>query len=104
MWVEPRIALRPSDGGRFYLWKMEDGRRKMSGRPEGFTMFALRAWLWLVPIGILVAAAVFAALAAMDKRWALMAVMIAMGVFGLGLLVFHVWLMHRLRQPSGGDR
>jgi len=67
----------------------------MSGQREGFAMFALRAWLWLVPIAMLVAASVLAAVAALDGRWELFAVMVVMGVFGLGLLVFHFWLMYR---------
>lgn len=74
----------------------------MSGRPEGFTMFALRAWLWFVPIGMLIASAVFAVVAALDERWGLFAVMLVMGVFGLALLVFHMWLMYRFGKPEGG--
>lgn len=74
----------------------------MNGRPEGFTMFALRAWLWFVPAGMLIASAVFGVIAALDERWGLMAVMIVMGVFGLVLLVFHLWLMHRFGRSEDG--
>ena len=28
--------------------------------------------------------------------------MIVMGVFGLALLVFHMWLMYRFGKPEGG--
>jgi hypothetical protein len=76
----------------------------MSRQQEGFTMFALRAWLWLVPVGMLVASAVFAVVAAKDERWGLLAVMIVMGVFGLVLLVLHMWLMYRFGRSSGGER
>jgi hypothetical protein len=67
-------------------------------------MFALRAWLWFVPIGMLAASAVFAVVAAADARWGLFAVMLVMGVFGLALLVFHLWLMYRFGQSPGGER
>ena len=83
------------------MWKQGDGRRKMNGgRPEGFTMFALRAWLWLVPIGMIVTSAAFGVVAALDERWGLVAVMAVMGVFGLVLLVFHTWLMYRFGKPG----
>jgi len=67
---------------------------------RGLTMFALRAWLWLVPIGMIVASAVFGVVAALDERWGLVAVMAVMGVFGLALLVFHTWLMYRFGKPG----
>lgn len=76
----------------------------MSRQQKGFTVFALRAWLWLAPVVMLVAAGVFSVVAAVDGRWGLMAVMIVMGVFGLGLLVFHFWLMYRFGESSGGNR
>ena len=69
-------------------------------RTEGFTMFALRAWLWIVPIGMIVASVVFGVVAALDERWGLVAVMGVMGVFGLVLLVFHFWLMYRFGKPE----
>ena len=71
---------------------------------DGFTMFALRAWLWLVPIGMIIASAVFSVVAALDERWGLLAVMVVMGVFGLGLLLVHLWLMYRFGQSPGGER
>ena len=63
-------------------------------------MFALRAWLWIVPIGMIVASAVFGVVAALDQRWGLVAVMAVMGAFGLVLLVFHTWLMYRFGRPA----
>jgi hypothetical protein len=75
-----------------------------SGQREGFAMFALRAWLWIVPVGMIVASAVFSVVAALDERWGLLAVMVVMGVFGLGLLVFHFWLMYRFGQSQGDER
>lgn len=75
----------------------------MSGQREGFTMFALRAWLWIVPVGIIIASGIFSVIAALDERWGLVAVMIVMCVFGLGLLLFHLWLMYRFGS-QGGER
>ena len=37
-------------------------------KEKGFTMFALRAWLWFVPVGILIASFVFGVIAALDER------------------------------------
>lgn len=67
-------------------------------------MFALRAWLWFVPVGIIIASAVFSVVAALDDRWGLFAVMLVMGVFGLVLLVFHFWLMYRFGKSPGGEQ
>src|SRR3990172_9054111 len=58
-------------------------------------MFFLRAWMWLVPIAMMVAAAAFGAIAAMDERWGLLAVMVFMGLTGLALLALHWWLLYR---------
>jgi len=58
-------------------------------------MFFLRAWMWLVPIALIVAAAVFGVVAALDKRWGLMVVMVFMGLTGLALFGLHWWLLYR---------
>ena len=51
---------------------------------------------------MIIASAVFAVVAALDERWGLFAVMIVMGVFGLALLVFHLWLMYRFGRAEDG--
>jgi hypothetical protein len=66
-------------------------------------MFFLRAWMWLVPIGMLAAAAVFGTVAALDGRWGLLAVMVFIGVIGLALLVVHWWLLYRFGKAPGGE-
>ena len=63
-------------------------------------MRILRLWLWLVPITLLMAAVVFAVVAALNDRWALFAVMVVMGFLAVGLLWFHWWAMYRF----GGGR
>jgi len=70
---------------------MEQDKLGMSGP----TMRLLRLWLWLMPVAILVASVVFGWIAAADGRWGLFGVMVAMGVLGAGLLVFHYWILHR---------
>ncbi len=64
--------------------------------------FALRAWMWFVPIAMLVASAVFGVVAAVDGRWGLLVVMVFMGVVALGLLGLHWWLLYRFGHASGG--
>ncbi|MDO8614924.1 MAG: hypothetical protein Q7T33_04195 [Dehalococcoidia bacterium] len=71
---------------------MPTGRQ---AQPPSFALLAMRAWMWLVPIAMLAAAAVFGAIAALDGRWALFVVMLFMGALGLTLLVVHWWLMYR---------
>jgi hypothetical protein len=58
-------------------------------------MLLLRAWLWLTPITMLSAAIGFGAYAAIDGRWALFGVMAVMAFVGVGLLVFHWWILYR---------
>ena len=58
-------------------------------------MLVLRAWLWLVPLVMLVAAAGFGAYAALDGRWGLFGVMLVMALFAIGLLVLHYWIVFR---------
>jgi uncharacterized transporter YbjL len=71
------------------------------GQPEGgLTMTLLRLWLWVVPIGLIIAAAVFGVVAFTGERWALFGVMVVIGVFAIALLVLHWWVMYRFgREP-----
>ena len=72
--------------------------------PQGLTIFVMRAWMWLVPIAIIIAALVFGAVAALDGRWALFGVMLVMLTIGVGLLFLHWWLLYRFgSQPRTGD-
>lgn len=67
----------------------------MKGEPKSdMMMLALRLWLWLVPIMMLLAAAAFSLVAALDGRWALLGVMVLIGLFALGLMVLHLWAMY----------
>ena len=67
----------------------------MSRQDNSLTMFFLRVWMWLMPIGMLVAAIGFGAFAAVDGRWALFAVMVVIGVFAVVLLTLHYWVLYR---------
>ncbi len=58
-------------------------------------MLVLRAWLWLVPIAMLLAALGFGAYAAADARWALFGIMVVMAFVAVGLLAFHWWILYR---------
>lgn len=72
----------------------------MAGQGQGVG-FALRAWMWFVPIAMLFAAVGFGVLAAVDERWGLMVMMMFLGVTGLALLFLHWWLLYRFgRQPE----
>lgn len=71
------------------------------GQGDGLTLFLLRAWLWLVPTGMLASATVFSVVAALSERWALMAVMILIGLLAIGLLIFHFWLVYRFGSEGG---
>jgi len=77
----------------------ESGSQRRSGASTGpqqsLGMFVLRLWMWAVPILMLVAAFLFGAIAAVDGRWGLLFVMIVMGLMGLGLFVFHWWVLYR---------
>ena len=66
----------------------------------GLGMLVMRAWLWLVPAVMLVASVVFGTIAALDGSWALVAVMVLMGVLALALFAVHWWVMYRF----GGTR
>jgi hypothetical protein len=64
-------------------------------------MVFLRAWLWLVPIGMLVAAIGFGVYAAIDGRWALFGVMVGMAFVAVGLMVLHYWVLYRFGKEPG---
>lgn len=72
--------------------------------PEGPLMFFMRAWLWLVPIILLVASAVFAVIAAVEGEWALLAVMVVIGIFAIGLLIFHWWVMYGFGKQAQANK
>jgi hypothetical protein len=64
-------------------------------------MFILRAWLWLVPIGMFIAALVFGAWAAIDGRWGLFGFMVFIEFTAIMLLIFHWWILYRFgKEPS----
>ena len=72
----------------------------MSKQPESMSMTFLRIWLWIVPIAMLAVSAVFGTIAALDESWGLLAVMVIMAFFALGLLMLHWWAMYRFgKQP-----
>jgi hypothetical protein len=75
----------------------------MAEQQQGPTMFFLRVWMWFVPIAMIVAAVVFGAVAAVDERWGLLAVMVLMGVIGSGLFLLHWWLLYRFGKAPGGE-
>jgi len=60
----------------------------------GLTMVLLRIWLWLMPLGMLAVAVAFAVVAALDERWALLAVMVLIGATAIGLLALHWWALY----------
>jgi len=64
-------------------------------------MLVLRAWMWLVPVAMLVAGVVFGVIAALDESWGLLTVMLFICGLGLALLFVHWWLLYRFgRQPE----
>jgi hypothetical protein len=67
------------------------------------SMRILRVWMWLVPAAMLFAAVLFGALAADDGKWGLVAVMAIIGLLGLGMLVFHYWLMFRFGKDARAE-
>lgn len=73
----------------------------MSRQDTSLTATMLRAWMWFVPIAMLVAAVVFGAIAAADSNWALLAVMVVAGVFACVLMVVHFWLLYRFGRGEG---
>jgi len=58
-------------------------------------MFALRLWMWAVPVVMFAASVIFGAIAASDNDWGLLAVMAVMGLTAIALFVFHWWVLHR---------
>lgn len=71
-------------------------KSERAGEPMGFGMFVLRLWMWAVPVLIVVAAAAFGVVAAIDGRWGLVALMLVMGLVGAGLFTLHWWVMRRM--------
>ena len=70
----------------------------------GFTMQVLRVWLWVVPIVMLVTAAVLGVIAGLDGRWGLAAAMFLLGAFAVGLMVLHLWALYGFGRNAGGER
>ena len=94
-------ALRPKRTGAFFVWRLEV--RQMAGQGQGVG-FALRVWMWFVPIAMLVASVVFGAIAAANGSWGLLAVMVFLGMTGLGLLLVHWWLLYRFGVTPEGHK
>jgi hypothetical protein len=68
---------------------------------NSLSMIILRVWMWLVPFVMLLGAVVFGAIAVNDGNWALVAVMIVIGVTAIGLMYFHYWVMYRFGKDAG---
>jgi hypothetical protein len=75
----------------------------MNNDRQGLTMLILRAWLWIVPIAMLVAAIGFGAYAALDGRWALFGFMVVIGFVAVMLFAFHWWVLYRFGKPVSSD-
>jgi hypothetical protein len=79
---------------------MEEGRRgrtqpPVHSQPDSFGMFALRLWMWAVPVLMFAASVVFGAIAVSDNDWGLVAVMTVTGLTAIALFVFHWWVLYR---------
>lgn len=72
----------------------------MSRQDTSLTATLLRAWMWFVPVAMLIAAVVFGVVAAVDGRWGLLAVMVVAAVFALVLMVVHYWLLYRFGREA----
>jgi hypothetical protein len=72
----------------------------MAEQQQGPAMFFLRAWMWLVPILMFVAAVVFGVVAALDGLWGLFGFMVFVGVTAIGMLFFHWWILYRFGQTG----
>jgi hypothetical protein len=68
---------------------------------NGMTMAILRVWLWVVPIGMLIASLVFGGIAAADGNWGLVGVMFVMALIAVGLMVLHYWALYRFGKGAG---
>ena len=75
----------------------------MSGQGQGVSV-ALRAWMWFVPVAMIVAAVVFGTIAALDERWGLLAMMVFIGVIGAAMLYLHWWILYRFGRSEGGGK
>jgi membrane protein YdbS with pleckstrin-like domain len=71
---------------------------------NSLSMTVLRVWMWLVPFVMLVGSVVFGAIAANDGNWALVAVMVVIGVTAIGLLYLHYWVMYRFGKNAGQEQ
>src|SRR2546425_3033330 len=74
-----------------------DERRSMepvARQLESFGMFVLRLWMWAVPVLMLAAALLFAAIAAADGSWGLFVIMLVMALTAVALFVFHWWVLY----------
>ena len=58
-------------------------------------MVLLRTWLWLVPIGMLIASIGFGAYAVSDGRWPLFGFMVVIAFVAIVMLIFHWWVLYR---------
>jgi uncharacterized membrane protein len=67
---------------------------------NSLSMIILRAWMWLVPFVMLLAAVVFGAIAVADGKWGLLAVMVVIGCTAIGLMFFHYWVMYRFGKDA----
>jgi Na+-driven multidrug efflux pump len=63
-------------------------------------MTFLRAWMWFVPITMLLVAVGLAVYAAVDGQWPLFGIMCFMAVFALCLLVLHYWILYRFGKDA----
>jgi hypothetical protein len=84
--------------------EQQTGRDRAAGppaQPESFGLFVLRLWMWVVPIVMFVAAAIFGTIAVVDGRWGLFVVMLFMACIAVSLFVFHWWVLYRFGRSSG---
>jgi hypothetical protein len=75
----------------------------MAGQGQGVG-FALQAWMWFVPIAMLVASVTFGVIAAVNGNWGLLAIMFVMGLLAIGMMVFHWWLLYRFGATPGANK
>jgi hypothetical protein len=73
---------------------------RMSVNENSLGMVLLRAWLWLVPVGMFIAAIAFGVYAALEGNWALFGFMMVIGFVAVMLLIFHWWILYRFGKES----
>ncbi len=66
-------------------------------------MFVLRLWMWAVPLLMLTAALIFAAIAASNGSWGLFVIMLVMALTAVALFLFHWWVLYRFGRPGRGQ-